>query len=397
MEWQTVGEKRMKREGAKEWDRRLAAAASAAMATTTPKRRQPGDRRRTEWFCATHGCGISNWMTSTSCRQCTAGRSPECQVVPGWEDNKPGPAAGGAGGQPPCPTTRATGAVAGAAGAAPQPRKVWPSPVRPANTGGNTSAVAKTPLARARVTLELAVAAAYPQAVLDTMQEHIASLEAEERQRKPLGQRIDQARKRLRAAENECDKAEKACAVAAAAKIRCAEEAAAAATALEVVISEAAAEPGTTEAEHPDVAMANALQRMLEMTERTWPNERGAPPERLIAAMQAGAAALAKQRSNTPPRAAELRSVEDQDDDVEIVPRTLEQLEADLKSAQSGYVEAIAAGHPDAADPMRVRVLADISEQVAIARRLQFSPKTPAPLLAPPLVGAHADLRYSPC
>ena len=257
--------------------------------------------------------------------------------------------------------------------------------------------MAKTPLARARVTLELAIAAAYPQAILDTMQQHIASLEMQERQRKPLGQRIDAARKRLRAAEAACDRADEACAVAAAAKSRAAEEAAAAATALEMCISEAAAEPGTTEAEHPDVAMANALQRILAVTETTWPNDRGAPPERLIEAMQAGAQALARQRSNTPPRAAAVQPVEAQDDGEETEPKNLEQLEADLKSAQSGYVEAIAAGHPDAADPMRVRVLADISEQVAIARRLQFSPKTPAPLLAPPLVGAHADQRYSPC
>ena len=253
--------------------------------------------------------------------------------------------------------------------------------------------MAKTPLARARVTLELAIAAAYPQAVLDTMQQHIASLEMQERQRQPVGQRIDAARKRVREAEAACDRADEAIAVAAAAKSRAVEAAAAAATALEMCISEAAAEPGTTEAEHPDVAMANALQRILAVTETTWPNDRGAPPERLIQAIQAGAQALARQRSNTPPRAAAEQPVEAQDDgQEETEPKNLEQLEAELKSAQSGYVEAIAAGHPDAADPMRVRILADISEQVTIARRLQFSPKSPSA----PLIGSHADLRDTP-
>ena len=253
--------------------------------------------------------------------------------------------------------------------------------------------MAKTPLARARVTLELAIAAAYPQAVLDTMQQHIASLEMQERQRQPVGQRIDAARKRVREAEAACDRADEAIAVAAAAKSRAVEAAAAAQTALEMCMSEAAAEPGTTEAEHPDVAMANALHNILAVTETTWPLSRGGPPERLIQAIQAGAQALARQRSNTPPRAAAEQPVEAQDDGrEETEPKNLEQLEAELKSAQSGYVEAIAAGNPDAADPMRVRILADISEQVAIARRLQFSPKIPSA----PLIGSHADLREAP-
>ena len=426
MEWTAVGNRRQRRAGAAEpppggketmhqggaeWNRRLAAAVAAA--TTTPKRRQPGDRRRSEWLCATHGCSSSNWLASGTCRRCTAARSPECQVILGWEDMTrtatPGPHASGAvhwnvgrdvhhrddGGTIPCPSTR-TAPAAGAAAAA-TPKKVWPSPVRPGNPGGGASANAKTPLARARVTLDLAIAAAYPEAVLTTMKQHIEDLEKQEREHKPVGQRIDAARKRVREAEAACERADDAIATAQAARSRAADAVAAAQAALEQCMSEAAVEPTPAEAEDRDLLMASALHNILVATETTWPLHAGGPPERLVQALQAGAQALARQRSTTPPRSptAPVAAVEDADLEssrAETETKSFEQLETELKEAHDAFADALKHGHKEAGDPMRVRILADISEQVVIARRLQFSPGSPPAQIA----AAHVDARAAP-
>ena len=254
--------------------------------------------------------------------------------------------------------------------------------MRPGNPGGGASANAKTPLARARVTLDLAIAAAYPEAVLTTMKQHIEDIEKQERERKPVGQRIDAARKRVREAEAACERADDAIATAQAARSRAADAVAAAQTALEQCMSEAAVEPTPAEAEDRDLLMASALHNILVATETTWPLHAGGPPDRLVQALQAGAQALARQRSTTPPRSptAPVAAVEDADLDssrAETETKSFEQLETELKETQNAFADALKHGHKEAGDPMRVRILADISERVVIARQLQFSPGSP--------------------
>ena len=123
---------------------------------------------------------------------------------------------------------------------------------------------------------------------------------------------------------------------------------------------------------------------------------RGAP-DWLVQALQADAQALARQRSTTPPRSpgAPVAAVEDADLDssrAETETKSFEQLETELKEAQDAFADALKHGHKEAGDPMRVRILADISEQVVIARRLQFSPGSPPA----PIAAAHVDARAAP-
>ena len=71
--------------------------------------------------------------------------------------------------------------------------------------------------------------------------------------------------------------------------------------------------------------------------------------------------------------------------------KSLEVLEAELKRAQDGFSDALKMGHQEAGDPARIRVLADLSEQVAAAR-LQSSIANPAA----PIAAGHMDARAHP-
>ena len=99
--------------------------------------------------------------------------------------------------------------------------------------------------------------------------------------------------------------------------------------------------------------------------------------------------------SGPPRRQGALHAVEDADLDssrAETETKSFEQLETELKEAQDAFADALKHGHKEAGDPMRVRILADISEQVVIARRLQFSPGSPPA----PIAAAHVDARAAP-
>ena len=75
-------------------------------------------------------------------------------------------------------------------------------------------------------------------------------------------------------------------------------------------MSEAAEESPAESDSDRELLIASALHAMLQVTENTWPIHAGGPPERLLAAMHAGQAALARSRSATPPRAAAAMAVE---------------------------------------------------------------------------------------
>ena len=159
-------------------------------------------------------------------------------------------------------------------------------------------------------------------------------------------------------------------------------------------MSEAAVEPTAVEAEDRDLLMACALHNLLEATETTWPVHSGGPPERLVLAVQAGAQALERMRSNTPPRThpAPMAVTASDCAAAETQSKSLPQLEAELTQAQDTFVDALKHGHKEAGDPVRVRTLADISEKVAVARQLQLSAATPDA----PLVSAHENVRATP-
>ena len=191
-------------------------------------------------------------------------------------------------GQPACPTHRSAAAPC--------------SPGQRAPAAAATATVAKTPLQRARVTLELAVASDYPEAVLAEMRAHVEDLQRKERDAKPLGQRLDQARKRVREAQSRLERAEAAVQTAAKAKTDAEDECTAAQATLEACTSDAAEEGNNDSDSDREMLIAAALRAMLQVIESTWPIHAGGPPERLVAAMQAGPAALTRARSATPPR-----------------------------------------------------------------------------------------------
>ena len=152
-------------------------------------------------------------------------RAPSCTVVLGWEDLAPK-----LHGKPPAEP--------------PAQRRVTLSPSqRPAaQRPAPSPAAAKTPGQRARVSLELAIESSYPEAVLDEMRAHIDELLRRDREAKPLGQRFDQARKRLREAQARLERTSTALDMAAKAKADADDEVAQAQTALEACTNEAAEE-----------------------------------------------------------------------------------------------------------------------------------------------------------
>ena len=385
MEWEQV-QKKQRRGDNTEWDRRLRAASAAASSASPKKPRAPGACRRTEWFCSTHGCGCPNFMQGAACRKCNNQRTPTCAVVLGWEDMPRPAATAAAKGQPACPTHRSAAA----------PR----SPGQRAPAAAATATVAKTPLQRARVTLELAVASDYPEAVLAEMRAHVEDLQRKERDAKPLGQRLDQARKRVREAQSRLERAEAAVQTAAKAKTDAEDECTAAQATLEACTSEAAEEGNNDSDSDREMLIAAALHAMLQVTESTWPIHAGGPPERLVAVMQAGHAALTRPRSATPPREAAAIPVEAS------APTTPVQARLPLAG--------LLASMPDLRNPTTIQAAQD--EHARCVREAEASGQTPpeamrfilervaqqmdqavrAERIASPLASTHEDARHAP-
>ena len=146
------------------------------------------------------------------------------------------------------------------------------------------------------------MAAAYPDTVLTEMQAHVVDLERKQRECKPLGQRIDQARKKARDAQGNLERADAVLRAATKARCDALDASMAAQVTLEACMSEAAEESLTESDSDRELLIAAALHAMLQATESTWPAHSGAPPEGLVKAMQDGQHALS--RPATPPRAA---------------------------------------------------------------------------------------------
>ena len=172
-------------------------------------------------------------------------RAPSCTVVLGWEDLAPK-----LHGKPPAEP--------------PAQRRVILSPSqRPAaQRPAPSPAAAKTPVQRARVTLELAIASGYPEAVLDEMRAHIDELLRRDREAKPFRQRFDQARKRLREAQARVERTSTALDMAAKAKADADDEVAQAQTALEACTNEAAEEGAVSSDTDSEMLVAAALHRL---------------------------------------------------------------------------------------------------------------------------------------
>jgi ribosomal protein L40E len=159
-----------------------------------------GQRRYSEWVC--DHCSTSNFLQTldgkqaTNCRRCKAFRLRDSTVLQGH-------------GQEPetfaqkqqLPTKgnmiyEQSNKDAAAAASSGRMRD------RPAEA---QAARRRTPLQQAKLTLELAVAAGYPKEIVETMEAHLKELETQEKESRPLGQRYDQARKRLNQAKKAND------------------------------------------------------------------------------------------------------------------------------------------------------------------------------------------------
>ena len=338
-----------------------------------------------EWFCSTHGCGCPNFMQGAACRKCNNQRTPTCAVVLGWEDMPRPAATAAAKGQPACPTHRPAAA----------PR----SPGQRAPAAAATATVAKTPLQRARVTLELAVASDYPEAVLAEMRAHVEDLQRKERDAKPLGQRLDQARKRVREAQSRLERAEAAVQTAAKAKTDAEDECTAAQATLEACTSEAAEEGNNDSDSDREMLIAAALHAMLQVTESTWPIHAGGPPERLVAVLQAGHAALTRPLGNTAARSS---------------CDTCGSIRADYTSASKAAPGRLLASMPDLRNPTTIQAAQD--EHARCVREAEAPGQTPpeamrfilervaqqmdqavrAERIASPLASTHEDTRHAP-
>jgi hypothetical protein len=163
------------------------------------QKRQSENRKRkySEWIC--DHCSTSNFVLtlenkqSTTCRRCSALRLRDSVVLQGhgqvaetfaqmqqlptkgnviYEDH---------------PATSRSAMVA-------QPKR-----------DRTRSGMRPTPLQQASLTLELAVAAGYPEQIVIEMKEHMKKLETQQKEALPIGQRYDQARKRLNQAKKASD------------------------------------------------------------------------------------------------------------------------------------------------------------------------------------------------
>ena len=231
------------------------------------------------------------------------------------------------------------------------------------------------------------------------MRAHVEDLQRKERDAKPLGQRLDQARKRVREAQSRLERAEAAVQTAAKAKTDAEDECTAAQATLEACTSEAAEEGNNDSDSDREMLIAAALHAMLQVTESTWPIHAGGQPERLVAVMQAGHAALTRPRSATPPREAAAILVEASAPTTPVQARLpLAGLLASMpdlrhptpiQAAQDDHARCVREAEASGQTPEAMRfILERVAQQMDQAVR--------AERIASPLASTHEDARHAP-
>ena len=319
-------------QGAAKWDERIAAATRGERSPQPKQQREgsnkrgrggvdqetrnrrvsrraaPGKRKLTEWFCA--ACETGNFLQNTECRRCGAEKTDRCTIIKGYQDMQHGGR-----------SAERERAAPYAPAPAPQQRRS-PSNSRPAAsyapmTPGNQRQQqplikTQTPLQKAKFTLSLAKAADMPPEIIGEMEAHIEDLEQQERDLKPLGQRIDMAQAALRRADLAYAKKQEALEQAKAELEKAEADWHAANDELEHVRTEAEtfAAPEVVEQDDPQVAARTAAEALLVAVEQTWPTQSGAPPEHLLGVMNTARRALEVAKSPSRSRVSAAPDVE---------------------------------------------------------------------------------------
>ena len=254
------------------------------------RRAAPGKRKLSEWFCSS--CETGNFLQNQTCRRCGAEQDEHCTIIKGYQDLQRAESGRSAGGERAAPY------------AAAPPQRRSPSASRPAAgsmapmTPGPQQQMpvikTQTPVQKAKFTLSLAKAADMPAEIIGEMEDHIEDLEQQERDLKPLGQRIDMAQAALRRADLAYAKKQEALEQAKAELEKAEADWHAANDELEHVRTEAEtfAAPEVVEQDDPQVAARTAAEALLVAVEQTWPTQSGAPPEHLLGVMNTARRAL---------------------------------------------------------------------------------------------------------
>ena len=238
-------------------------------------------KRYPEWQCSAAGCDKRTFVwqingeLSTECRRCSKPLDMNYDAyIDEWGQKVPWPAS-----------------------LKKEKRKLvqapWPQSGSTYSPGSQLSA--------ARKQLQTAIKEKFPEPVLALMRKDIERLEKEERETRPLGQRLDQARAQLRKAVDHAEACEEAM-LQAQADMQEAEEAVQAWHAeVQKLTAEARMIDGPTLAIRSTVApLVSQLLSLARAVEATWAATDGPPPEQLTRSLQASNELIAEVEAMRP-------------------------------------------------------------------------------------------------